>query len=115
MALVRWTVAERLAHHLAVGAANDAGIAPGTEKSMTKSLIVVPCGSAKAAVPSPAGHLYLSTYHRLDHSDVVLFGGRAYVDLVRQVWPHARTPLAGTKGIGEQQRLAGIVSAGHLN
>lgn len=133
-----------------------------------------PCGSTKAAVPSPAGQLYLGTYHRLglraaaaltgpdsirilsarhgllplhreiapydlrlgqpgavtattlrqqageqgllDHPDVVLFGGRAYVELARQVWPHARTPLAGTKGIGEQQqRLAGIVSAGHLN
>ncbi|MDF3319852.1 DUF6884 domain-containing protein [Rhodococcus sp. C3V] len=171
---LRWTVAEHLAHDLTVGAANDAGIASGTETSNTKSLVVVPCGSTKAAVPSPAGQLYLSTYHRLglraaaaltgpdsirilsarhgllplhreiapydlrlgqpgavtattlrqqageqgllDHPDVVLFGGRAYVELARQVWPHARTPLAGTKGIGEQQqRLAGIVSAGHLN
>lgn len=51
-----------------------------------------------------------------DRPDVVLFGGRDYVDLAQQVWPHARTPLTGAAGIGEQQqRLAAIVAAGHLN
>lgn len=52
----------------------------------------------------------------LDRPDVVLFGGRDYVELAQQVWPHARTPLAGARGIGEQQqRLAAIAAAGHLN
>lgn len=52
----------------------------------------------------------------LDRRDVVLFGGRDYVDLARQVWPHALTPLTGTAGIGEQQqRLATIAATGCLN
>ncbi|WP_404316420.1 DUF6884 domain-containing protein [Prescottella equi] len=52
----------------------------------------------------------------LDRPDVVLFGGRDYVELAQQVWPHARIPLAGAAGIGEQQqRLAAIATAGHLN
>ncbi|OUS97388.1 DUF6884 domain-containing protein [Rhodococcus sp. NCIMB 12038] len=52
----------------------------------------------------------------LDRRDVVLFGGRDYVDLARQIWPHALTPLTGSAGIGEQQqRLAAIAAAGHLN
>ncbi|WKX02032.1 hypothetical protein Q3O43_29605 (plasmid) [Rhodococcus aetherivorans] len=51
----------------------------------------------------------------LEHRNVVLFGGRDYTALAQQVWPHARTPLAGTKGIGEQQkRLAEIAAHGQL-
>ncbi|SCY14125.1 hypothetical protein SAMN02745898_1011009 [Streptomyces sp. 136MFCol5.1] len=42
---------------------------------------------------------------RLD--PVVALGGARHVSLVRTVWPHARTPLAGTRGMGEQMaRLA---------
>lgn len=52
----------------------------------------------------------------LDRPDVILFGGRDYVGLARQVWPRALTPLAGTRGIGEQQqRLAAIAATGLLN
>ncbi len=52
----------------------------------------------------------------LDHRNVVLFGGRDYTTLAQQVWPHAHTPLAGTKGIGEQQkRLAEIAACGQLH
>jgi hypothetical protein len=40
---------------------------------------------------------------------VVALGGIRHVGLVRSVWPHARTPLAGTRGMGEQMaRLAAL-------
>lgn len=52
----------------------------------------------------------------VDHPDVIVLGGRDYTNLARQVWPSARTPLAGTRGIGEQQhRLARIAAIGHLD
>ncbi|MFG1976954.1 DUF6884 domain-containing protein [Nonomuraea fuscirosea] len=42
-------------------------------------------------------------------ADVTVLGGRAYVELARQVWPELDAPLAGTRGIGEQMsRLAAI-------
>ncbi|MFD6918894.1 DUF6884 domain-containing protein [Streptomyces sp. NPDC059944] len=38
---------------------------------------------------------------------VVALGGARHVSLVRAVWPEALTPLAGTRGMGEQMaRLA---------
>lgn len=38
---------------------------------------------------------------------VVALGGARHVSLVRTIWPHARTPLAGTRGMDEQMpRLA---------
>ena len=43
----------------------------------------------------------------LGHPDVVVLGGRRYVAAGRQVWPDARAPLEGSRGIGEQlARLA---------
>ncbi len=40
---------------------------------------------------------------------VVALGGAQHVGLVRSVWPYARTPLAGTRGMGEQMaRLAAL-------
>ncbi|MFF0290755.1 DUF6884 domain-containing protein [Streptomyces sp. NPDC005262] len=42
---------------------------------------------------------------RLD--PVVALGGARHVSLVRTIWPHARAPLTGTRGMGEQMaRLA---------
>ncbi|MET7860407.1 DUF6884 domain-containing protein [Streptomyces sp. NPDC005318] len=42
---------------------------------------------------------------------VVALGGARHVGLVRTIWPHARTPLAGTRGMGEQMaRLAQLRS-----
>lgn len=44
---------------------------------------------------------------RLD--PVVALGGARHVALVRSVWPHVRTPLAGARGMGEQMaRLAAL-------
>jgi Family of unknown function (DUF6884) len=38
---------------------------------------------------------------------VVALGGARHVGLVHTIWPHALTPLAGTRGMGEQMaRLA---------
>lgn len=52
----------------------------------------------------------------LDHRNVVLLGGRDYTALAQRVWPHAHTPLAGTKGIGEQQqRLVAMAATGRLH
>lgn len=40
---------------------------------------------------------------------VVALGGARHISLVRSVWPHIHTPLAGTRGMGEQMaRLAAI-------
>lgn len=40
---------------------------------------------------------------------VVALGGARHVSLVRTIWAHARTPLAGTRGMGEQMaRLAAL-------
>jgi hypothetical protein len=45
---------------------------------------------------------------------VVVLGGAKHVALAKTVWPHARTPLSGTRGMGEQfARLAAMArSAG---
>ncbi|MFE0510773.1 DUF6884 domain-containing protein [Streptomyces sp. NPDC058964] len=43
---------------------------------------------------------------------VVALGGARHVSLVRTIWPHARTPLAGTRGMGRQMaRLAALREA----
>lgn len=43
----------------------------------------------------------------LGHPDVTVLAGRDYTRLVLATWPHARTPLAGARGIGDHQhRLA---------
>lgn len=40
---------------------------------------------------------------------VVALGGARHVSLVRSLWPHVRTPLAGTRGMGDQMaRLAAL-------
>ncbi|MET7335889.1 DUF6884 domain-containing protein [Nonomuraea sp. NPDC005650] len=45
----------------------------------------------------------------ITNAAVTVLGGRAYVELARQVWPTLTAPLAGTRGIGEQlARLAAI-------
>lgn len=50
-----------------------------------------------------------------DAEQVVILAGRAYAQAARAVWPHARTPLAGTRGIGHQRsRLAEIISTSSL-
>lgn len=45
---------------------------------------------------------------------VVVLGGARHVALAQAVWPHAHTPLSGTRGMGEQfARLAAMArSAG---
>lgn len=44
-----------------------------------------------------------------DLDPVVVLGGARHVALATAVWPHARTPLAGTRGMGEQvARLAAM-------
>lgn len=48
-----------------------------------------------------------------DHRNVVVLGGRSYTRIAQSVWPNCRTPLAGTRGIGDQQhRLARIAECG---
>lgn len=49
----------------------------------------------------------------LSTREVTVLGGHAYVDLVSAVWPHARRPLDGTRGIGEQlARLSELATTG---
>jgi len=48
----------------------------------------------------------------LGHPDVVILTGRDYTRLAQQVWPHTRTPLAGTPSIGEQQHRLARIAAG---
>ncbi|MGH3801505.1 MAG: DUF6884 domain-containing protein [Pseudonocardiaceae bacterium] len=48
--------------------------------------------------------------------DVVVLAGRDYTRIVTAVWPLARTPLAGSRSMGEQlQRLAAIAAGGGLD
>lgn len=57
-----------------------------------------------ASLYAQAGHQGL-----LGHPQVIVLAGRAYSQLAKSVWPDADTPLAGTRGIGDQQhRLAEI-------
>ncbi|MDH6292820.1 DUF6884 domain-containing protein [Rhodococcus opacus] len=49
----------------------------------------------------------------LETEDVIVLAGRDYSRLITTVFPHARTPLAGSRGIGEQQhRLHRIAAIG---
>lgn len=50
-----------------------------------------------------------------DVDRVVVLAGRDYAELVRSVWPHAETPLAGTRGIGDQQRILARIAAGQAD
>lgn len=46
---------------------------------------------------------------------VVVLGGARHVALAKTVWPHARTPLSGTRGMGEQvARLAEMARSAGL-
>lgn len=44
---------------------------------------------------------------------VVALGGARHAGLVRAIWPHARTPLAGTRGMGEQMARLAVLRKGH--
>jgi hypothetical protein len=48
--------------------------------------------------------------HDVEH--VVVLAGRDYADLARAVWPRAYSPLVGTRGIGDQQRILARIAAG---
>ncbi|MGW7244545.1 DUF6884 domain-containing protein [Streptomyces sp. NPDC054804] len=56
-----------------------------------------------------------ATMRDIVHLDpVVALGGARHIGLVRSVWPHLRTPLAGARGMGEQMaRLASIREGRH--
>lgn len=170
---LRWTIADHVTHDLRQAAAAEAdefGITPVYPDESRDRLVIVPCGAVKAALPRPAGDMYLSGYHRLTrraanaltddanvrivsalhgllpldqvidpynlrlgqpgsitaeqleaqadqqgllgHPDVVILAGRDYTGLAKQVWPHARTPLARTRGIGDQQHRLARIAAG---
>lgn len=47
---------------------------------------------------------------RLD--PIVALGGARHAGLVRTIWPHARTPLAGTRGMGEQMARLAVLRDG---
>ncbi|MFI5881494.1 DUF6884 domain-containing protein [Streptomyces sp. NPDC051554] len=46
---------------------------------------------------------------------VVALGGARHVGLVHSVWPHALTPLTGTRGIGEQMARLAALRNGAVN
>ncbi|MFI5634092.1 DUF6884 domain-containing protein [Streptomyces sp. NPDC051664] len=46
---------------------------------------------------------------------VVALGGARHVSLVRGIWPHARTPLAGTRGMGEQMARLAVLRNGRIS
>lgn len=48
----------------------------------------------------------------LNRRHVIVLAGHAYTELVRQVWPHALTPLADTGGIGYQQKRLARIARG---
>ena len=70
-----------------------------------------PHGAADAVAP-PLLLDQARRYEILHRDPVVALGGARHVELVRTVWPHVRTPLAGTRGMGEQMaKLAAIARA----
>lgn len=46
---------------------------------------------------------------------VVALGGARHVGLVHSVWPHALTPLTGTRGMGEQMARLAALRKGPVN
>jgi len=50
----------------------------------------------------------------LGTNEVVVLAPTAYADLAIQVWPHARRPLAGTRGIGEQMARLKALAVGEV-
>ncbi|WP_241962101.1 DUF6884 domain-containing protein [Rhodococcus opacus] len=61
-----WTLADHVMHDHRAGVATGLahGVVPVTAGE-PPPLVVIPCGARKAAVPMPAGALYLGSYHRL--------------------------------------------------
>lgn len=47
----------------------------------------------------------------IDAPDVVALAGKDYTRVVTATWPHARTPLAGSRGIGDQQHRLALIAA----
>lgn len=61
------------------------------------------------AITAPMLRQQARSVHLHRCSDVTVLGGNEYSHLIQQVWPHAHAPLAGSRGIGEQQhRLVNI-------
>lgn len=52
------------------------------------------------------------THGLVGHRNVVVLAGADYARLALTVWPDARTPLAGTKGMGHQQQRMSLIAAG---
>ncbi|WP_225731072.1 MULTISPECIES: YaaA family protein [unclassified Nocardia] len=61
------------------------------------------------AITADRLHTQAASEGLLDRA-VTILAPKAYTTLAQQIWPDARTPLAGARGIGEQQhRLATII------
>ncbi|MFD7012421.1 DUF6884 domain-containing protein [Rhodococcus jostii] len=56
-------------------------------------------------------HAQAAAQGLLDAEDVIVLGGRDYSRVVTAGWPHARTSLAGSRGIGEQQQRLHRIAA----
>ncbi|WP_236581173.1 hypothetical protein [Rhodococcus sp. T7] len=65
------------------------------------------------SVTADTVHAQAAEHGLLDAEDVIVLAGRDYSRIAAAVWPGARTPLVGSRGIGEQQqRLARIAALG---
>ncbi|WP_019063548.1 DUF6884 domain-containing protein [Streptomyces prunicolor] len=80
--------------------------------------VVEPYDTPHGATDAVASQLILeqATLRDIVRLDpVVALGGARHVGLVRSVWPHALTPLAGTRGMGEQMARLAALREGHVN
>jgi hypothetical protein len=78
--------------------------------------VIAPCEmrvGATGSVTADTVYEQAAAQGLVDADDVIVLAGRDYSRIAAAVWPHARTPLAGSRGIGEQQQhLARIAAIG---
>ncbi|WP_181802073.1 DUF6884 domain-containing protein [Streptomyces shenzhenensis] len=74
--------------------------------------VIEPYDTPHGAADAVTSQILLAqaTMRNIVHLDpVVALGGARHIDLLRSVWPHIHTPLAGARGMGGQMaRLAAI-------
>lgn len=91
-----------------VGWLSEAGVVPlpAPAPAADAPVVIVPCGGAKRRQAATLG---------IRAAHVTVLAGRAYADAVTAVWPDARRPLDGTRGIGQQlTRLKTIADGASL-
>lgn len=67
------------------------------------------------AVSSEAVRRQAEDLGLLDEAEVLVLAGKAYSETAQKVWPHARTPLCGLRGIGYQRQVLSRIIRGEFS